>query len=165
MTVANGAGLLLFLALAACSGDTDDNVPANQDSAMNVGEPTANLPLEPVNGVSEPAAPPPTNAAADAAKTIPAALHGRWGLVPGDCTTRLGDEKGLVTITAGEFRFYESVARPGSVTERTDSRISGKFDFTGEGMEWSKQMTWSAAGNTLTRVDSEEGLRLVYTRC
>lgn len=166
MSISNRAGLMLVLALAACTRDPDGNIATNLDSAMNVEEPATNQPVLPVNNVTQPA-PPPAEDGADepAAKTIPAALHGRWGLVPGDCTTTRGDEKGLVTITAGEFRFYESVARPGSVTERTDSRIGGKFDFTGEGMEWTNQMTWSAAGNKLTRVDSEDNSRLVYTRC
>ena len=97
--------------------------------------------------------------------TFPTALHGRWGLVPGDCTSGAGDTKGLVTISAEEVRFYESVARPTKVVERTDRVIRGEFDFTGEGMSWTNYMTWSASGDRLTRVDSEEDSRLVYTRC
>lgn len=166
MRFANRAGLMVVLALAACAREPDGNFAANQDAAANVKAPATNQPVLPVNDVTEPT-PPPAGDGADepAAKTIPAALHGRWGLVPGDCTTRLGDEKGLVTISGESMRFYESVAKPGTITERTDSRIGGEFDFSGEGSEWSKRMTWSAAGNKLTRVDSEEDRRLVYTRC
>ncbi len=168
MSMANRAGLILVLvlALAACAREPDGNVAGNQDAATNLAEPATNQPVLPVNDGTKPAAP-PTNAAAGepASQTIPAALHGRWGLVPGDCTTTRGDDKGLVTITAGQIRFYESVARPAKVTERSDTRIRGEFDFTGEGMEWTNHMIWSAAGDKLTRVDSEEDSRLVYTRC
>ncbi len=150
MSIAHRAGLLLIFALAACSRDTESNAPANQSAATNTPAPAA-APLQPAND--------------ETPATIPAALHGRWGLVPGDCTSNRGDAKGLVTIGADEIRFYESVARPGSIIERTANRIRGEFDFTGEGMEWTNPMIWSAAGDKLTRVDSEEDSRLVYTRC
>ncbi|HYI42180.1 MAG TPA: hypothetical protein VD768_00960 [Sphingomicrobium sp.] len=100
-----------------------------------------------------------------AAATFPAALHGRWGLVPADCTSTRGDAKGLVTITADKVRFYESSAKPAKIVERTNRVIRGEFDFAGEGMEWTNYMTWSVTGDRLTRVDSEEDSRLVYTRC
>ena len=122
-------------------------------------EPAANA----GNGSAEPAA-----AASDAqapATTFPAALHGRWGLVPADCTSTRGDAKGLVTISAEQVRFYESAARPSKIVERTDRVIRGEFDFTGEGLQWTNYMTWSVTGDSLTRVDSEEDSRLVYTRC
>ena len=96
---------------------------------------------------------------------IPAALHGRWGLIPGDCTSTRGDAKGLVTIAADSIRFYESVAEPAKVRARTASSIQGDFAFTGEGQEWTSPMSWSAEGNKLTRIDSEADSRLVYTRC
>ncbi len=157
MRISKRAGLLLVLALAACARDADG--PANEGAETNAADPAAIQPLEPANAVTPSPAPP-----AEAA-TIPAALHGRWGLVAGDCTTTRGDDKGLVTISADQIRFYESVAKPAKVTERTDSKIGGEFNFTGEGMEWTKAMIWSAAGDKLTRVDSEEDSRLVYTRC
>jgi hypothetical protein len=166
MSMANRAGLILVLALAACAREPDGNIAGNQDTATNLAEPATNQPVLPVNDVTEPA-PPSAEDGADepAAKTIPAALHGRWGLVPGDCTSTRGDDKGLVTISADQIRFYESVARPAKITERSDTRIRGEFGFAGEGMEWTNHMIWSAAGDKLTRVDSEEELRLVYTRC
>src|SRR6476659_3156800 len=45
----------------------------------------------PTNVVTTPAGAPDAAAAA-----IPAALHGRWGLTPGDCTSTRGDAKGLL---------------------------------------------------------------------
>ncbi len=163
MSIANAAGLMLVLTLAACSSqDPEPNLAANRDAVTNA----ADQPLLPINDVTEVTAP-ATDAPADAAAaaTIPAALHGRWGLVPGDCTSTRGDAKGLVTVSADQIRFYESVASPGKIIERTDSRIRGDFDFTGEGMEWTNHIIWSAAGDKLTRVDSEEDSRLVYMRC
>ena len=148
---------LLALALAACSQAQDQSALAGANASVT---PTA---------ADQPAtAPLPPDARATAPeekKSIPAALHGRWGLVRADCTSTMGDTKGLVTITAAEVRFYESVARPAKIAERTDRVIRGEFDFTGEGMSWSNYMTWSVTGDRLTRVDSEEDSRLVYTRC
>lgn len=168
MHAATRATLVLAVALSACGQDAGRNDAATEGVATNdiAAEAVPAQPPEPANSATEPADP-PTNGAADesTAKTIPAALHGRWGLVPGDCTSTLGDAKGLVIVNADRIRFYESVARPAKIIERTDSKIRGEFGFTGEGMEWSKSMTWSAAGNKLTRVDSEAKSRLVYTRC
>ena len=153
------AVLLLALALAACRQPADENVAAPAVPSQNVeAEPKAPQ-------VDTPAQSSATNSSETAAATFPAALHGRWGLVPGDCTSGAGDAKGLVTISAEEVRFYESVARPAKVAERTDRVIRGEFDFTGEGLSWTNYMTWSVTGDRLTRVDSEEDSRLVYTRC
>lgn len=96
---------------------------------------------------------------------IPAGLHGRWGLTANDCEPGRSDAKGLVTITADGVRFYESVAKPARVAERTANSIRGEFAFTGEGMTWSGPMSWSVEGDRMTRIDSEPDSRLVYTRC
>ncbi len=156
---------MLALALSACGKRADDRA-ADDLSGVNgiaAAEPAPNEGAKPPENLAEPA----TGPAPDepAATTIPTALHGRWGLVTGDCTSTRGDAKGLVTITAAEVRFYESVARPSKIVERTGSTIRGEFDLTGEGMEWTNSMIWSANGNKLTRVDSEDDSRLVYTRC
>ena len=152
---------LLAIALAACGQADDQAVLTNADATVNAlgADQPATAPVLPVSNAA--AAPAPE----EKAKTFPAAIHGRWGLVPSDCTSTLGDAKGLVTITADEVRFYESVARPVKIVERTDRVIRGEFDFTGEGMSWTNYMTWSVTGDRLTRVDSEEDSRLVYTRC
>ncbi len=155
---ASRAGIILVLALTACTQEPQRDIATNQDAA--------NQPASPLHDVTEPTVPASNAAAPEAsAGSISAALHGRWGLVPGDCTSTRGDAKGLVTIGTDEIRFYESVARPAKIAERTGSKIRGEFDFTGEGMEWTNSMIWSANGNKLTRVDSEDDSRLVYTRC
>ena len=152
----------LAFALGACGEASDQDVSANAAPAVSgVDQPVTGQVLPVGNATEAPAAGSPE----DAATTFPAALHGRWGLVPADCTSTRGDAKGLVTISSDEVRFYESVAKPSKVVERTDSRIRGEFDFVGEGGTWTNHMIWSAAGDKLTRVDSEEDSRLVYTRC
>ena len=100
----------LMATVVACSGR--DPVA---DGANNVtGLPAANA-----NAPSPPDGSPPANATAPAepaapSSKIPAALQGRWGLTPGDCTSALGDAKGLLVVNDSELRFYESRAVPGA---------------------------------------------------
>ncbi len=134
------------------------------------------LPPPPGDNATDPsgAAPPPNSAtnpepangpAPVAATSIPAALHGRWSLAPGDCTTTRGDAKGLLTITATELRFYESRAVPvGDVDTSADS-ISGEFAFTGEGMEWKKYQALELQEDGLVRTESQPMASFTYARC
>ncbi len=101
---------------------------------------------------------------------IPAAFAGRWGLVPADCTSILGDNKGLITVSADNIRFYEANATLTTTTAKTPRSVAGAFGFTGEGTTWSRDMKLelSEDGKTLTR--SEFGpdaavAPLKYTRC
>ena len=72
------------------------------------------------------------------AAQIPAALQGRWGLSPADCTTTRGDAKGLLIVSPGELRFYESRAVPDSEVGSDSRLIVGNFAFAGEGQSWNK---------------------------
>lgn len=116
-------------ALAACSGETPAPVPSDTP------EPAATA-LAPA-----PTAPAPTASPAPLPTTFPAAMAGRWGLVPADCTSQRGDNKGMITITANEIRFYESVAAISEASERTDDRLRAKMAFEGEGMQWTREVT------------------------
>lgn len=141
--------LALVLALPACSGGDD---PADRASETVAASEAA----------TAPAAATPTIAA------IPAALHGRWGLVAGDCISTRGDAKGLLTIDAGSLRFYESEGRIGEVTEAGPQRMRASFTMQGEGMEWVREMTLEADGNNLKRREFGSGAvaeGFVYTRC
>ena len=157
---------VLALAIVACT-DTADS-PENNAAVADVdvlppdeSVATSNEELA-IGAVDDPA----RNAAAVAPEiAIPAALHGKWGLTANDCEPGRSDAKGLVTITADGVRFYESVAKPARVSERTANSIRGEFAFTGEGMTGSGPMSWSVEGDRLTRIDSEPDSRLVYTRC
>lgn len=160
--------LASLAALAACSSaDTPEEQPAETNNLMtetpaaNVAEaPAAVNEAEPANEVAE----------QPAASVIPAALRGRWGLVPADCTSTRGDNKGLVEITADRLRFYESRASIAKINEADDSRIDADFAFEGEGQTWSRRMTLDAQdGNTvLIRRDHGEDAMpgpLRYEKC
>jgi hypothetical protein len=137
--------LASLAALAACnSADTPEEQPAETNN-LAIESPVANVveaPAdEPAGNEAEPA-----NETAEAANAavIPTALQGRWGLVPADCTSTRGDNKGLVTITADRLRFYESRATIAKINEADDSRIDADFDFEGEGQTWKLRMTLDA---------------------
>jgi hypothetical protein len=119
------------LTIAACGGGdepvADDLNESANASAMinNMGEPA---PPATVDGSAPANAAVSENAGAKApAAAIPAALHGRWGMTPADCTSTRGDAKGLLTIGPADLRFYESRAIPAAKLERSPNSISGDF--------------------------------------
>jgi hypothetical protein len=153
----------MTLALAACSSDT----PAPEASATptDAASPAA-IEATATPAVVAPEVPP--------LRRVPAAFHGRWGLVPADCTSTRGDAKGLITITADAIQFYESVARPVALTAVGGRRLDGNYAASGEGQTWTllQRLELGADGKTLTRtVDQGDsapapgGNRFVYTRC
>ena len=118
-----------LLALAACDGGT-------QSAQTDAEEARAEGNIVGGGAVSQPNAPVPETAG------IPAAVQGRWGLVAADCEPDRDDAKGLLTITADKLEFYESVGKlGGDIEEVADDRIHATFDFTGEGMEWEREMS------------------------
>jgi len=168
-----------LLLLAACSGgDKDeqaeaDKVPAvptvpeaapaasaaAQESAPDyAADPAVKPPAKPDPGIGE----------GDAA--IPVALQGRWGLVAADCTSTKGDAKGLLTIGAGDLRFYESQGILAHIRERSATRLVADYKFSGEGEDWDRLMQLSVqdGGKTLVRRDYGEGAApepMRYSRC
>lgn len=152
------------LALAACS---------REPSAESSASPTA----APAAPVSEPSGPGPLPSPSDAgvpvegaSAAIPPALRGRWGLVPADCTSTRGDAKGLLEVSAGQLKFYESVAKLGAVKEAGDTRLRATFHYTGEGQSWTQDVALDAqgGGKVLIRRDSGPDAMpgpLKYTRC
>lgn len=168
------------LALSACSKSPEQ--PAAQPSSQDDPEPVRPSPTPPAEASQSlpqptvPAAGTPTPSAtpsateATAANEIPQAIRGRWGLVPKDCTSKLGDAKGLLTISAGQLKFYESVAKLGKVKEADGSRIRATFTYSGEGMTWTQDVVLDAqdGGKTLIRRDYGKDAQpgpLTYTRC
>ena len=153
--------------LAACqqSGPVSDQ--ANKSSGLaapadsKTSDPTGAAP--PPNSDDPPV--PAMGSAPAATAAIPAALHWRWGMTPADCTSTRGDNKGLLTVSAGELRFYESRAVPtGNVQSSVDS-FSADFSFTGEGMAWKKFETLKVEGNQLVRTESGPMASYTYVRC
>lgn len=156
--------LAIALTLSACQQSADST------PAIDNAEPTESA--APAEAIAPPAATPTETPSADptgnVATTIPAALQGKWGMVPADCTSTRGDAKGLLTIGPRTLKFYESVGTLATETDRGDSMIRGQFSFTGEGMTWTRDVSLSANGNVLTRTErggDEPGGPFTYTRC
>lgn len=139
------------------------------ETAAAAGE-TA-IPVEPDQGIGDGATPPsasPTPAAGEDA--IPQAAQGRWGLVPADCTSTRGDAKGLLTVSPTTLKFYESVGKLGAIEQRADDRIRAEFAFTGEGMNWTRDLSLAVQDDGKTLVRREFGAdaaprAFTYTRC
>ena len=99
------------------------------------------------------------------AAAIPAALHGRWGMTPADCTSTRGDAKGLLVVSSDGMRFYESRATPVRNVERSNDSISADFAFTGEGQTWTKFQTLTLDDDRLVRTESSPMASFTYVRC
>ena len=161
--------LAFALALAAC----DANDPVADDADNTVGLPSVNNVAGGLDGTPSPDGAPPTNAAAvepapaNAAPvaSIPAALQGRWGLTPADCTSTRGDAKGLLIVGSDGLQFYESRATPVRNAQKSDDSFSADFAFTGEGQSWSKFQTLTLDDDKLVRTESSPMASFTYVRC
>ena len=154
-----------IMTIAACS--RRDPVAPNANAAAPA------LPA-PANDVApSPAGGPPQNETAPAATapaqppavTIPAAFQGRWGLTPADCTSALGDAKGLLVINGSELRFYESRAVPSKNVHGDNDSLSGDFHFTGEGQSWTKYEAIKLDKQKLTRTETNPTASFTYAKC
>lgn len=134
---------------------------------------TGNLPLPVNDSTPDPAGGPPANAVENhaAAPTpgdsapIPAALQGRWGLTPGDCTGPLSSAKGLLVIGPDQLNFYESRAVPAADVATDAGTTRGTFHFTGEGQTWDKFESLKRTGDTLTRTEGNPTASYTYAKC
>ena len=155
----------LVLTLFACG--KPDPVASNASGA--------NAPVPDNAATPDPAGGPPENNVAAAARSAPAAsktavmippaLQGRWGLTPADCTTSLGDAKGLLVINSTELRFYESRAVPSQNVQTSGSTMNGDFNFTGEGQTWTKFESLRRNGHNLMRTESDPTASYTYAKC
>jgi hypothetical protein len=84
-------------------------------------------------------------------------------MVPGDCTSTRGDNKGLITIADKTVKFYESTATLKEQRPAIATSFAGLFAFTGEGQSWEKVMTFTRTGDTLKRAEEEGSFN--YKRC
>jgi hypothetical protein len=146
---------LAVLALAGCNRKAE--APAGSATEEAASAATALPPMATASDV-----PVPTE--------IPSALHGRWGLVPADCTSTGGDNKGLLTVDATSLKFYESVAKLGKIESGGQDAIDATFAFSGEGQTWTLDVDLQLGkdGRTLTRKDTGKDAMpspLEYTRC
>ncbi len=98
---------------------------------------------------------------------IPAAFRGRWGMVPEDCTSTRGDNKGLLTIDGETLHFYESRGTASAIALRSPTSFDATLAFTGEGQQWKRQTRLSLLqdGRTLVRSDQQPSSTTRYFRC
>jgi hypothetical protein len=152
---------LLAVAVAACgrseavTDGSENGGSIEGNTARSTGSPTGGPAAD--NGSA--ASP------ADSTTVIPAALHGRWGLSPGDCTSTRGDAKGLLVITGDRLRFYESVAIPSDSVLTSDDTVGGNFIFTGEGQDWTKYQNLQIDDGLLVRTERDPIATFRYVRC
>ncbi|MBB4860440.1 hypothetical protein HNO88_003783 [Novosphingobium chloroacetimidivorans] len=168
------------LALSACSKSPEQ--PAAQPSSSEETQPVRPSPTPPSEaaealptslGATEASAEPsptPSASATTAVNEIPRAIRGRWGLVPKDCTSKLGDAKGLLTVSANQLKFYEAVAKLGKVKDAQADSLRATYAFSGEGQAWTLDVALDVqnGGKTLIRRDTGKDALpgpLKYTRC
>lgn len=149
--------LPLVLAVGACSREA----PSAPEATGSQSATATTLPIVPASTPSVP------TADEDA---IPAAMRGRFGLVPADCMTTRGDDKGRLTVRADSLRFYESVATLAKASERRPNRLKAMFAYSGEGMEWRREASLELRNGGKTLILEEFGDDAVpgprtYTRC
>ena len=172
----------LLLSIAACGGGDQasvDHSPTTNRLGPDDVVPTPVLPGDSrsVGAPDEMPTPEPSGnvtgtdaGQATVADTIPVALRGRWGLVSADCISTKGDNKGLITISANDVRFYEAVATLDKIAESDPSRIVADFGFEGEGQRWQKRMLLDEQDGGKTLIRREYGADampgpLKYSRC
>lgn len=149
-------------ALAACG-----RPGAVADEAKNGSDlPDASQPSSSPSGGAPDAGAAAGNAVGTApVSNIPAALRGRWGLSPTDCTSTIGDATGLLVVGDNELRFYESVAVPAGSIQTSPNSISGDFAFTGEGQQWTRHQTLELRNGQLVRTERNPIASFRYVRC
>ena len=152
--------LLAIVALAACGGSEPVSEGAENASEL----PELNASTSSPTGAAPQAGAPAGNIVGAQGSIIPAALHGRWGLTPGDCMAAHGDE-GLLTISASELRFYESVAVPAANVQTSTNSVGGDFAFTGEGQQWTKHLSLELRDGKLVRTERDPLASFRYVRC
>jgi hypothetical protein len=96
--------------------------------------------------------------------TIPAAFQGKWGTTPDDC--KAGGE-GLLTVDADKLELAKSTATLGKVSEATEGRFRGTFDFKGAETRTTDEVL-DLQGDMLVRREIGEGATakpFAYSRC
>ena len=163
-------GLVAAAALTAC----DNSGPVAADAGNATDLPSVDNVAGGRDGVPSADGGAPANAAMGSTpktggppplQPIPVALHGRWGMTPGDCTSTRGDNKGLLLVSSDGLRFYESRATAGGNIETSEDSYSADFNFSGEGQLWSKYVSLKLQGKVLRRTERNPVASYDYARC
>ena len=157
---------LLALALAACQQPNDANIAIDESNSANAEIETL-PPDETVTNVENEVGNNSAEAQLPATLLIPAAFHGRWGMVPADCTSTRGDAKGLIIVDGDSIKFFESRGKLTKVTLNAPENFTGTFAFTGEGQSWtnSQNLKLTNSSNTLIRSETDVAQSYSYKRC
>lgn len=157
-----------IMTMGACSG-SNDPVADNADNASATSEidvlPPDDSDSTPANDLDASVDDASASPVETAPGKIPAALQGRWGMTPADCTSTRGDAKGLLIVSADSLKFYESLAKPAGELKSSSNSASGDFAFTGEGMTWKKYQALEIQNNKLVRTESSPMKSFAYARC
>lgn len=148
-----------ILLLAACGGGQEDRAaeaPVSEEKAADRAPAVVAMP--------------PNEAASAADQTNPAAIRGRWAIDAADCAKRPGTDLTVLTIDAAKLRFHESDGELAKVRDVGLRWIVADYSFSGEGMEWDRQMRLEVSddGKALVRHDMDEGAAappMRYMRC
>lgn len=155
-----------LLALSACQ--KQDDAPALENMAIRNVSDTA-TPVGVSNAAEEKRVAPGVPAEADSERQsgIPVAFRGRWGMTSADCDLSRSDTKGLVTVSANELKFYESLGRLKQITQVSPTEVKARFDFSGEGQNWTKDMTLKLdqGGTILIRVEQDPAGTYRHEKC
>ncbi len=150
--------------LVACDASDPVANEASNGGAIPVDAPAAPAP-DPVAGPPANSRPAGSPSLPLAATAIPALLHGRWGMTPGDCTSTRGDAKGLLIVAANGLKFYESRAVPTARVTTAPDSVSGDFAFTGEGQSWTRFEALERRRDGLVRTERNPDSSFTYSKC
>ena len=137
MKTLHAAAVMASLALAACNSQPAEEAAPEQDAAAQ----------------SAPIPPTPSPIADE----IPTSMQGKWGMTPADCEIGRSDAKGLMTVGPTTLEFYESRGELRNIESRGENSLHAEFAFTGEGMEWTRDMTLETLAGDTELVRTETG--------
>ena len=165
------SAIVALMAVTACQRSND--APGNAVPQVANDTPMANVEMAPGASDKPAVATNEVSNAATPAKlptSIPAQFHGRWGLVPADCTSTRGDAKGLLTINDARLTFYESRGTLDKVLGATANSFDARYAFSGEGQNWARTERLKVVDRKLNRrtdaePDQEPPINLTYSRC
>lgn len=158
------ASILLLPALAglaACDKQGDNG----SNASLNAPIPSTSNEAAPQNADRDAATSNQSAAggAPDAAGSLPVAFRGKWTGKGQDCADARSDM--LLTVSARELRFYESVGTITGVEGGGPGAVIVTAKYEGEGQSWTQRqkLTLSADGDSLTILN--QGVTTTRKRC